>query len=473
MKLAFKVPQLLGIIILTGLLYIQTPPAGLSVEGYHVALLFIATIASIVMNIMPTGAIAVLSIAVYCILLPVEPTGKAAIEMALKSFNNSLLWLIVIAFMMARAFSKTGLGERISLILLSKFGQSSLRIAYCLGLADYILAPATPSNTARFAIISPIADSLAKTINPNDRKLGEYLISNASAMNDASAVGFSTAFAGNLALIGIAANLLGIKLTFGIWAKYLLLPSFFLFLLIPFILYLFISPNTKKTPEAPLFAKERLKEIGKIQSKEIMLAIIFIALVIMWILGSILNLNATGAAFIGLSAMLMFGVLSWDDIKSEKGAWDTLIWFSVLMGMADHLRILGVVQWLGSQVSTELSTLMLGASPLLFLFVLMFFFLLTSYLFASGTAKVVALGGVIIGTLLSLGVEPMIAVLSVAGVMNIGCNLTTYSHARNPLAMGYGYHTTGKWMVNGVVIVFSGFIIFMLTGLIWWNFLGF
>ncbi|AWX14883.1 2-oxoglutarate translocator [Mergibacter septicus] len=473
MKLAFKVPQLLGIVILTGLLYIQTPPAGLSIEGYHLALLFIATIASIVMNIMPTGAIAVLSIAVYCIFLPVEPTGKAAIAMALKGFNNSLLWLIVIAFMMARAFSKTGLGERISLILLSKFGQSSLRIAYCLGLADYILAPATPSNTARFAIISPIADSLAKTINSDDRKLGEYLISNASAMNDASAVGFSTAFAGNLALIGIAANLLGIKLTFGIWAKYLLLPSFCLFLLIPFILYLFISPNTKKTPEAPLFAKERLKEIGKIQSQEIMLAVIFIALVIMWILGSILNLNATGAAFIGLSAMLMFGILSWDDIKSEKGAWDTLIWFSVLMGMADHLRTLGVVQWLGSQVSTELSTLMHGASPLLFLFVLMFFFLLTSYLFASGTAKVVALGGVIIGTLLSLGVEPMIAVLSVAGVMNIGCNLTTYSHARNPLAMGYGYHTTGKWMVNGVVIVFSGFIIFMLTGLIWWNLLGF
>ncbi|MEF1219867.1 anion permease, partial [Photobacterium damselae] len=144
----------------------------------------------------------------------------------------------------------------------------------------------------------------------------------------------------------------------------------------------------------------------------------------------------------------------------------------VLMGMANHLRSLGVVKWLGTNVSDFLSSAMHGASPTIFLLVLMLFFLLTSYLFASGTAKVVALGGVIIGSLLTLGVQPMIALLSVAGVMNIGCNLTTYSHARNPLAMGYGYHTPGKWMVNGLVICGTGFVLFMLTGLIWWHLLG-
>ncbi|PSW26365.1 2-oxoglutarate translocator [Photobacterium phosphoreum] len=472
MKLAFKWPHLLGVIIITSIFYIQSPPTDLSIQGYHLALLFIATIASIVLNIMPTGAIAILSIAIYCVILPVESTGKAAITSELHDFNNTLIWLILIAFMMARAFTKTGLGERISLVLLSKFGQSSLRIAYCLGLADYILAPATPSNTARFAIISPIANSLAKTINNKDRKLGEFLISNASAMNDASAVGFSTAFAGNLALIGIASTLLGINLTFGSWAMYLLIPSLCLYLIIPFILYLFISPETKDTPQAPIFAKEKLKEIGHMSISEILLTIIFIALVIMWIFGPMLNLDATSAAFIGLSAMLMLGVLNWDDIKSEKGAWDTLIWFSVLMGMANHLRSLGVVKWLGVNVSAFLSSTMNGASPIIFLLVLMLFFLLTSYLFASGTAKIVALSGVIIGALLTLGVQPIIALLSVAGIMNIGCNLTTYSHARNPLAMGYGYHTPGKWMMNGIVICGAGYIIFMSTGLIWWKILG-
>lgn len=142
------------------------------------------------------------------------------------------------------------------------------------------------------------------------------------------------------------------------------------------------------------------------------------------------------------------------------------------MGMADGLKKQGVVQWLGSHISSSLSILMHGAPIILFLLALMFFYLMTSYAFASGTAKVMALGGVIIGTLVTLHVHPIIAILSVAGVTNIGCNLTTYSHARNPLALGYGYHSPRKWMINGIVICFSGFIIFMTVGLIWWSILG-
>ncbi|MCW8996173.1 MAG: anion permease [Psychromonas sp.] len=462
----------IAIIIVTTLLYQLDPPIGLSLEAYHLALLFIATIVAIICNVMATGALAVISIAVYCVVLPVEPTGKLAILAELEEFNNSLIWLIVIAFMMARAFIKTGLGERIALLLLSQFGKSSLRVAYCLGIADYIIAPATPSNTARFAITSPIANSLAQTINKDDKKLGEFLISNSAAMNDASAVGFSTAFAGNLALLGIAKSLLGIELSFVEWASYLLVPSLCLLLAMPFILYYFISPETKATPQAPVFAKDKLLKIGAMTANEWKLTAIFIGLVGLWIFGKQFNLHPTGAAFIGLSAMLLLGILNWDDIKSEKGAWDTLIWFSVLMGMANHLRTLGAVEWLGNNVSGFLTHTLTGASPTLFLLVMMAFFLFTAYAFASGTAKVMALGGVIIGAMISLHVSALIALLSVAGIMNIGCNLTTYSHARNPLAMGYNYHSAGKWMLNGLVIAVSGYIIFISVGLLWWSVLG-
>lgn len=318
MMLQFKWKTLLAISIISAMLYELAPPEGLSISGYHLSILFIATIICIIFNIMPTGAIAVLSIAVYCLVLPVSPSSTVAIKTILHDFSNPLIWLIVVAFMVAKAFSKTGLGERVSLILLKKFGTSSLKIAYCLGVADYMLAPATPSNTARFAITSPIANSLAKAINVEDKKLGEFLISNASAMNDASAVGFSTAFAGNLALIGIASTLTGINLTFSFWVYSLLLPSMALLVTIPLILYYFISPKTKSTPEAPAYAIKRLQNIGKISKQEITLSVIFVLLIILWVAGSLLNIDVTVTAFIGLSAMVMLGVLSWDDIKSEK-----------------------------------------------------------------------------------------------------------------------------------------------------------
>lgn len=464
----------LMLIVLVGVLaWGITPPEGLDVSAYRTAIIFIATIAAIVVNVMPTGAVAIVAVAAYSMLRPGgEESAAVVINNAIGNFNNALIWLIVIAFMIARAFSKTGLGRRIALLLLSKFGQSSLRIAYCLGLADFIIAPATPSNTARAAIVSPIAHSLAQTINKADKKLGQFLISSSSAMNDASGAGFQTGFAGNLALVGIATTVAGVTLSFTDWMLYLLVPALVLLAVIPMVLYTFISPETKKTPEAPAFAKGELHEMGAVTRGEWKLIAVFIALIVMWVGGSALGIHSTAAAFIGLSVLLLTGVLSWDDIKSEKGAWDTLIWFSVLMGMAGLLKDLGFTGWVGDQVSVTLSAAMGGASPTLFLLAMMVFYLFTAYFFASATAKVVALGPVILGALITLGVSPMVAVLAVAGITNIGGNLSTYSHARNPLLMGYGYHTDSEWMRIGLVISIAGMVLFMASGLIWWSVLG-
>ena len=214
---ARMIPMML-IILVASLAWGITPPAGLDIYAYQTAIVFIATITAIVANVMPTGAIAIVAVACYAILRPGgEQAAAAAINNAIGNFNNALIWLIVIAFMIARAFSKTGLGRRIALLLLSRFGQSSLRIAYCLGVADFLIAPAIPSNTARAAIVSPIAHSLAQTVNKADKKLGQFLISSSSAMNDASAAGFQTGFAGNLALVGIAATVAGVTLSFTDW----------------------------------------------------------------------------------------------------------------------------------------------------------------------------------------------------------------------------------------------------------------
>ncbi|MGD6735541.1 anion permease [Photobacterium leiognathi subsp. mandapamensis] len=77
-------------------------------------------------------------------------------------------------------------------------------------------------------------------------------------------MGFQTGFAGKLALVGIASSVAGITMTFTHWAMYLLIPALMLLLTIPFILYKFINPETKQTPEAPKFARAELKKMGKV-----------------------------------------------------------------------------------------------------------------------------------------------------------------------------------------------------------------
>ena len=68
---------------------------------------------------------------------------------------------LVIAFITAQAVVKSGLGRRISLLVVSRFGGSPLGLAYSLVLTDAAIAPAFPSNTARGGVLFPIVLSVA------------------------------------------------------------------------------------------------------------------------------------------------------------------------------------------------------------------------------------------------------------------------------------------------------------------------
>ena len=63
--------------------------------------------------------------------------------------------------MFALGYQKTGLGRRIALLLVRALGRNTLLVGYATTLADTVLAPFTPSNTARSAgIIFPIVNNL-------------------------------------------------------------------------------------------------------------------------------------------------------------------------------------------------------------------------------------------------------------------------------------------------------------------------
>ncbi len=48
--------------------------------------------------------------------------------------------------------------------------------------------------------------------------------------------------------------------------------------------------------------------------------------------GDLVGISAVVAAMLGLSVLLLTGVLSWRDCLTYPPAWDTLFWFAVLVG---------------------------------------------------------------------------------------------------------------------------------------------
>lgn len=73
----------------------------------------------------------------------------ASFKWAVSGFGNSTVWLIFGAFMFAAGYDKTQFGRRPALILVKYLGRRSLTLGYAITFADLLLAPFTPSNTAR------------------------------------------------------------------------------------------------------------------------------------------------------------------------------------------------------------------------------------------------------------------------------------------------------------------------------------
>ncbi|SUI01006.1 tartrate carrier protein [Salmonella enterica subsp. indica] len=104
---------------------------------------------------------------------------------------------------------KTGLGRRIALILVKKMGHRTLFLGYAVMLSELILAPVTPSNSARGAgIIYPIIRNLPPLYHsqPNDassRSIGSYIMWMGITADCVTSAIFLTAMAPNLLLMGL------------------------------------------------------------------------------------------------------------------------------------------------------------------------------------------------------------------------------------------------------------------------------
>ncbi len=107
-------------------------------------------------------------------------TAKS-LSWAVSGFSNSVIWLIFAAFMFGTGYEKTGLGRRIALILVKKMGHRTLFLGYAVMFSELILAPVTPSNSARGAVYYPSSVTCHRYYQsqPNDsssRSVGSYIV---------------------------------------------------------------------------------------------------------------------------------------------------------------------------------------------------------------------------------------------------------------------------------------------------------
>ncbi len=341
----------LGLPPLVGLsCWFLPPPPTVDPAGIHLLAIFVATIVGIVLKPLPMGAVALVGIAATSL------TGTLTITESLSGFSNRTIWLIVLAFFISRGFIKTGLGARIAYHFMAVLGRRSLGLGYGLVATDLVLAPAIPSNTARAGgVVFPILRSVAEAYgsHPQDgteKRIGAFLTVTAFQGTVITSAMFLTAMAANPLAAELAAAE-GISITWLGWAEAAFIPGVISLLAVPLALYRLFPPSIRETPEAAALAREHLEELGRVDREEWIMLGSFALLLGLWILAEPLGVHTTTTALLGLAVLLVTGVLTWDDVLRERGAWDTLVWFSALVMMASYLTEVGLIPWFSQAVS--------------------------------------------------------------------------------------------------------------------------
>lgn len=462
-----KLTKGLLVVVLGAAIWFAPAPAGVKPEAWHLLAIFIATIAGFIAQPLPIGAIALIGITVPAL------TGVLKPAESLSGFSNTTIWLIVAAFLFAQAFINTGLGKRIAYLLIKAIGDSTLKLGYAMTLSDFIISPATPSNTARAGgILYPIVKSLCSAFGsepgPTSRRVGAYLMQTSYQANTITSAMFMTSMAGNPLIAELASKTLKIDISWGLWALAAIVPGALALLIVPYFLYKFYPPELKKTPEAKALAREELQKMGPMTAGEKILTAVFIGSLVLWATSQFTKLDATVVALLAVCVMLITKVIAWKDVIEQKNAWDTLIWMGSLVALATYLEKFGFIGWFAKTVGG----MMVGTPWTIALVALIVVYFYAHYGFASLTAHISAMYAAFIAVAAACGAPVFLAALTLAFMSNLCMSLTHYAAGPAPIFFGSGYVEQGTWWKLGFLVSIINLIIWVGIGSIWWKILG-
>ncbi|MCU0975214.1 MAG: anion permease [Steroidobacteraceae bacterium] len=436
-------------------------PAGLTVAAWHLFAVFAGAIVAVVLNAFPLLTASLMAVAVTVLTGTIDP-GKA-----FAGFANPSVLLVVVAFLVAKAVVKSGLGRRISLGVVSLFGRSTLGLGYSIFLTDAVIAPAFPSNTARGGVLYPIILSLAQSAGstPEDeskRRLGGYLMFCGIASLSVSSALWLTATSGNPIAVSLAAPY-GVEINFGSWLLAASVPVLAMILLLPFVIYRLFPPGVTSTPDAPAAARKELGSMGRLSRDEWIVAAVFALMVTGWVLAGKLNLSLTAVAFAGLGALLALNVLTVEDISMEGGTLVTFLWLAVLFALSGQLNELGFMGYVGGHLTSMLA----GIDWRVTYVVLLLLYVVMHYTFVSQTAQILALFDVFLNVGVQTGVPAYLMTFALLFASSYFSSITPQGGSQNVIFVGAGYLTQGELYRLGFFATGVCVLVFLAVGTPW------
>src|SRR5882724_4661040 len=462
--------RLIGGLVVIGLYFavqLIPRPVAIKPEGWRLLGIFVATIGGLVLQPIAGGALVLIAVTLAAVF------GGLTIQQVLEGYADPTVWLVMSAFFISIAMIKTGFARRLALVFVRAFGTSSLGITYALSVTDMLLAGIIPSNGARSGgVVLPIARSIAELYGSRPGVtaplLGSFLMTAVYQNICVTAAMFMTGQASNPLAAKIAIDTFHFPVTWVLWALAGIVPGLCSLAIVPLVIYRIDPPEIKKTPEAAAFAATELRRMGRMDNAQRIVLGIFFGVCGLWITSPWHHLEIAIPALLGVCALLVTGILRWEDVLEERAAWDIFIWYGGVLRLGKALNEAGVTR----EFAKAVGGLFPGSSWVVLFAVALLIYFYTHYGFASITAHILAMFAPFVVVLTAKGAPLGLTIMAFACFTNFAAGLTNYGTTPTPMFYSTGYVSFQKWWKAGFLVSLVNLTIWSTIGFAWWKFIG-
>ncbi len=401
-----------------------------------------------------------LEITAICIGVLLVMTGVSDLKDTWASYMHPVVVFIICCLVFAIALDKTGLTKRLGYFIVRRAGNSVTRftfiIAIGLGIASSLLHDAAAT---AIGLVTMIPMMRAAGIEPHTQTAKFMMLSLPFA---ASCGGMGTLIGGGRCMVSAAflKEFTGIEITFLDWITFAMPAALLTVPAAVLVTYLVFRPDPEI--KLPKFADE----LGPLTRMEKRTLAIFVLVFILWSTKEIHGIHYSVTGMLGVAALVIVGVLKWEDIHTSL-EWGTALFIfggGIALGLA--MDSSGTANYFAQLFMPLVKD---GGWLLIFVGVGVFGAIVTNVM--ANVAAAALILPIVIPIAQAQGVDPRIVALclgmatSFAMLLVIGC-------PPNALAYSYRYFKPSDLTRLGLVATPVLLLILILVAAVWWNILG-
>ncbi len=393
---------------------------------------------------------------------------------AVGGFASPSLWLLVTGFVISIAMTKSGVAKRLALHMMRLLGRTPVGAIYASMIANFVIAPLTPSNTARTAAMLPILEGIAEAYRavPGKSNFGKALFLSATYTSNITGSAFLTGTIPNPVSIGLIAAAAGASI-FTTWSYWALaaVPTNIVILAVTALLVLkMYPPEVKALPGGGDYIKQELAKMGPMTASEKKAIAYFCLALVLWSTDFWHHFNSTMVAFV--VSFLIFlpriGVLEWKETEKSL-PWELFVYFGGVLTLSSALMKTKAFEWI---IKALLSALGLQTIPMLPLLIFLIGFSIFSHcIWSTTTAMMGVMIPIYIGLAKTLGFDIVSFCLPLAIMMAYALFLP-FNTMGNIILYGTGHYTVTEQIKSSTILGFIIWGLWIVTAFTWWKVIG-